>query len=140
MIRSRRFTLFRPAGGLALLLLIGTASAASAGPKIGYHLGDLAPNLTLNDQNGNSISLSDYQGKSILLVFAAAWCGPCMDAAPRSEALVQSLNKRKEPTQLLEVLVQDPFGEASIDIDTALDLAIAETILRTRRRRAGTTR
>src|SRR2546421_2187108 len=109
MIHSPRFTLFRPAGWLALLLLIGTASAASAGPKIGYHLGDLAPNLTLSDQNGTPVSLSDYEGKSILLVFAAAWCGPCMDAAPRSEALVKTLNKRKEPAQLLEVLVQDPF-------------------------------
>ena len=48
MIHSPRFTLFRPAGWLAMLLLIGTASAASAGPKIGYHLGDLAPNLTLS--------------------------------------------------------------------------------------------
>src|SRR5437868_4957979 len=53
MIRLSSIPPLRPAGWLALLLLIGTATAAPADPKTGYHLGDLAPNLTLNDQNDN---------------------------------------------------------------------------------------
>jgi thiol-disulfide isomerase/thioredoxin len=117
MIRSRRIPPLRPAGWLGLLLLIGTVSAAPAAPKVGYHLGDQAPNLTLLDQNDNPVSLSTYQGKSILLTFAAAWCGPCMVAAPSAETVVKTLNQKKEPTQFVEVLVQDPFGEASIDTD-----------------------
>ena len=117
MIRLSSIPSLRPAGWLGLLLLIGTVSAAAADPKIGYHLGDQAPNLTLNDQNDNPVSLSDYEGKSILMTFAAAWCGPCMVAAPSAENVVETLNKKKEPTQFVEVLVQDPFGDASIDTD-----------------------
>ena len=31
--------------------------------------GDLAPGFTANDQNGKSVSLSDYQGKNVILYF-----------------------------------------------------------------------
>lgn len=31
--------------------------------------GDKAPDFTANDQNGNSVSLSDYKGKNVILYF-----------------------------------------------------------------------
>ena len=33
------------------------------------NIGDLAPNFTLNDQHGNSVSLRDFAGKKIVLYF-----------------------------------------------------------------------
>lgn len=46
-----------------------------------------APNFTLKDANGQSVSLADYKGKVVLLNFWATWCGPCLKEMPELSAL-----------------------------------------------------
>ena len=42
--------------------------------------GDKAPNFTLRDTNKNEISLSDYSGKNVLILFfPLAFSGPCTE-------------------------------------------------------------
>ncbi|MBL7157526.1 MAG: TlpA family protein disulfide reductase [Candidatus Omnitrophica bacterium] len=41
-----------------------------------------APDFELQDINGNTVRLSDYSGKVILLNFFATWCPPCRVEMP----------------------------------------------------------
>jgi len=52
-------------------------------------IGFQAPDFTLADLNGQKVSLSDYEGKVILIDFWATWCPPCKDSIPFLESLYQ---------------------------------------------------
>jgi len=50
-------------------------------------VGSPAPNFTLQTPDGESISLSDFQGKLVMLNFWSTRCGPCVVEMPHIQAV-----------------------------------------------------
>ncbi len=58
------------------------ARARYWGPAYSGLYGSQAPNFTVTDLDGKRHRLSDYRGRTVMLIFWAAWCRPCIVEIP----------------------------------------------------------
>jgi thiol-disulfide isomerase/thioredoxin len=77
-------------------------------------VGKPAPEIKGVDVHRKPLTLSDYRGKVVALVFWGTWCGPCMREIPREKALVERMKGR-------------PF--AMLGVDTDADAGVARKVM-----------
>lgn len=81
-----------------------------------------APAITLIDQNGDTHTLSDYNGQVVFLNFWATWCGPCKNEMPDIQALYEDWGENAGEVVILGVAGPNQGREGSTeDIKGFLD-------------------
>src|ERR1700736_1549919 len=91
----------RTAAVLLLLVLAGAETAAENGavsgerPRLGEFIPSSppvpAPTISLVDLAGNTVSLSEFAGRLVLINLWATWCEPCLREMPSLERLQSRL-------------------------------------------------
>jgi peroxiredoxin len=87
----------------------------SANPDINSIVaGDKAPRFALLDVNGTSVSLSDFNGRPLMINFWATWCPPCRLEMPELQKahtgyqdqglVVLAVNQQEETQQVREFM------------------------------------
>jgi cytochrome c biogenesis protein CcmG, thiol:disulfide interchange protein DsbE len=80
-----RHKLVSAIGGLFVAAVIVVSTVATSGsPASAAHDAPVAPSFTLAPLGGSGqrISLSQYQGKPLIVNFWASWCSPCQQETP----------------------------------------------------------
>jgi cytochrome c biogenesis protein CcmG/thiol:disulfide interchange protein DsbE len=80
------------------ILAAGCEKAVEAGP--------LAPDFSLSDLSGQTVSLEQYRGSVVLLDFWATWCAPCKMTIPLLDKLHEQY--KDKGLVILGISVDDP--------------------------------
>jgi cytochrome c biogenesis protein CcmG, thiol:disulfide interchange protein DsbE len=106
-------------GVFAYTLYTPTSSSLGAGGRVNatgskVYIGDrMAPDFTLETFDGEQVSLSDFEGQSVVINFWSSWCPPCRDEAPMLNAF-HAETEDQDDVVLIGVAVWDR-PEDSID-------------------------
>jgi peroxiredoxin len=102
----------RKAAFCAIILVIaGTLMLVSCkddGEMTKVEIAVKAPDFSLKDLEGNTVKLSDYSGKVVVLDFWATWCHACKEAAPVLESIYQK--HKDDDFILLGITLDSGFG------------------------------
>jgi peroxiredoxin len=90
-------------GGLQRLIALAT------GPTAPGEVGSPAPDFSLEDTAGRTVTLGDYRGKVVLINFWATWCLPCRAEMPELESIYRA--RRGDGFEVVAIDLQESDAE-----------------------------
>ncbi len=130
LVNSRRWTAVFIGAILFGVIWIGVSRVDSpiggAGAPPNPQVGFTAPDFTLKDLAGNSLTLSELRGKVVVLNLWASWCPPCRAEMPALNAVYQKYQDQGLVVLGLNTTFQDDETNARSAIrDWGLSFPIA---------------
>jgi len=110
----------------ATIVLVAWLGRASYRPVI---TGAPAPEFTVTTLAGDTVSLSDYAGKVVLVNLWATWCAPCIQEMPSMQRLYDTVRADEggQDFEILAVSIDARIGERDASGNLGGDLrAFAE--------------
>ncbi len=89
ILRRSLYAIILLAGLVWIFASADKTNSATAGRIPAPQKGFLAPEFKLETSDGQSIALTDYRGKAVLVNLWATWCPPCRAEMPTIEKVYQ---------------------------------------------------
>lgn len=118
---------------LVTVFTLGLGLAGCSSSEMAPEVGNLAPDFQLSTLDGQSVSLSDFRGRPVLVNFWASWCGPCRYEMPFLQRIheeqaanglvVLGVNLGESPDEIREFMAD--FGLSfTMLLDSRQDVAL----------------
>lgn len=86
----------------------------------GFQKGDTPPDFELSTLSGETVRLSDYKGKKVILNFWASWCAPCKAEMPHMQNYYKK-NKEKDNVEIIAVNLTKQESQGIEGIEDFID-------------------
>jgi peroxiredoxin len=83
-------------------------------PEVGLAIGNRAPNIVLENLQGQIVNLTDFRGKKVLLNFWATWCSPCRTEIPQIVQFYKRMDHSEMAVLAVNVTSMEEGGAKSV--------------------------
>ena len=109
-----------------LLLALSSVQLSAAAGQLKPYNGNLTPQFSLSDMQGNSHNLDQYKGQVVLVQFWATYCTPCRKEMPTMNRLIEKMDGK--PFKIVTINMAEPkdtvqgfLNEVPVDFPVLLD-------------------